>query len=78
MRKATPLKLAIVQSGIPQKDIAAGVGIDPAHLSRIVNGLHADDHTKQSIAREIQRRTGEPTTVADLFDGPAVADRSAA
>ena len=78
MRTPTPLKLAIVQAGLTQKDIAAGIGIDPAQLSRIVNGLHVDDHTKQSIAREIQRRTGETTSVSDLFPAPGAADRTAA
>lgn len=77
MKRPTSLKLAIVKSGIAQKDIAAEIGMDPAHLSRIVNGLHTDDATQAALARVIQRRTGEPTTVTDLFGTPP-AERNAA
>jgi len=65
----TKLKLAIVQSGRPQKDIAAGVAAQlgwaessaQSKLSRIVNGLHADDATRAAIAQELGR------TVPDLW-----------
>lgn len=61
MKLVTPLKIAIVQTGRPQKDIAAAVGARlgwaPASaeskLSRIVNGLHADDGTREVIAQEV-------------------------
>lgn len=55
VKRPTPLKRAIFDSGLLQKDIAAAVGIDAAHLSRIVNGLHADEGTRQKIARELGR-----------------------
>jgi hypothetical protein len=67
MRRVTPLKLAIIESGRLQKDIAAAVAerlgrnFDQAQLSRIVNGLHADEHTRHVIA-DILRRN-----VDDLF-----------
>jgi transcriptional regulator with XRE-family HTH domain len=61
MRKVTPLKLAIVASGRPQKTIAAEIGIDEARFSRIVNGLHADEATRQAIADALDRQ------VDDLF-----------
>lgn len=57
----TPLKIAIVQSGRPQREIAAALDMHPSHLSRIVNGLHADERTQEALARELDRR------VADLF-----------
>lgn len=55
----TPLKLAIVASGIPQKQIAHQIGLDPAQLSRIVNGLHANDATRRKIARVLGRTEAE-------------------
>lgn len=62
MRKpATPLKLAIVASGIRQKDIATKVGLDEATMSRIVNGWHCDDATRRKIAKALGR------TVTDLW-----------
>lgn len=62
MRKPTRLKLAIVMSGRRQKDIAGALGMDEAHLSRIVNGLHCDDATRGRIAAEIGRK------VSDCFE----------
>lgn len=59
MRNVTPLKLAIVASGRHQKDIAAEIGMDPAQLSRIVNGLHAPDSTREAIARALGRKVEE-------------------
>jgi hypothetical protein len=61
-RRVTPLKLAIIASGRPQKDIAAEIGIDPSHLSRIVNGLHCDDGTREKLAAALGRN------VSDVFD----------
>lgn len=44
MRKPpTPLKLAIVQSGIRQNELAGEIGVDEAQLSRWANGLHCRD-----------------------------------
>jgi hypothetical protein len=69
MKKPTPLKLAIVRSGLAQKDIAAEVGLDPAHLSRIVNGLHCDDATADHIADVLRRKGNFDGTTRDLFVG---------
>lgn len=59
MRKPTPLKLAVVMSGRRQKDIATEVGTDEATLSRIVNGLHADDRMRSAIAAALGRQVDE-------------------
>lgn len=66
-RPVSPLKLAIVGSGRTQKSIAAAIGMNEAHLSRIVNGLHCDDATREAIARELG------TTVDELFPKAAAA-----
>lgn len=50
MRKPTPLKRAIFESGKTQKAIANAAGIDEAVMSRIVNGLHADEAKRAAIA----------------------------
>lgn len=59
MKLVTPLKIAIVQSGRPQREIAAEAGMHESHLSRIVNGLHADDATWERLARVLGRRIGD-------------------
>lgn len=59
MRKPTPLKLAIVASGLRQKDIAETIGMDEASLSRIVNGLHADEPTRAKLAAAVGRTPDE-------------------
>lgn len=61
MRKPTPLKRAIFDSGKTQKDIAESIGITESHLSRIVNGLHADEATRNALSAALNR------TIADLF-----------
>jgi transcriptional regulator with XRE-family HTH domain len=45
--------MAIVASGQRQKDIAAAIGTDEATLSRIVNGLHADERMREALAAEL-------------------------
>jgi hypothetical protein len=59
MKRVTPLKIAIVTSGRAQKDIAAAVGVDPTHFSRIVNGLHCDEAMQKRIAEELGRQIPE-------------------
>lgn len=61
MRTVTPLKLAVVASGRRQKDIAAQIGMDEAGFSRIVNGLHTSEATRERIAQALGR------TPADLW-----------
>lgn len=66
-RDVTPLKIAIVLTGRTQKDVAAAVadrlgwaqGSAESKLSRIVNGLHADDATRSAIAQELGRKLEE-------------------
>jgi transcriptional regulator with XRE-family HTH domain len=64
MQKPTPLKRAIFESGMKQKDIAARLQMDEGHLSRIVNGLHAPQATREAIADALDR------PVADLWPEP--------
>ena len=59
MRKPTPLKLAVVASGVAQKDIAAAVGVHEVTLSRYVNGGFCDPQTRERIARFLGRGVGE-------------------
>jgi transcriptional regulator with XRE-family HTH domain len=49
-RPVTPLKLAIIASGREQREIAMEAGLSESHLSRIVNGLHTDEVTREAIA----------------------------
>ena len=54
-----PLKIAILQNGARQYKIAAAVNIDPARLSRIINGIsEASEEERQAIAKYL----GEPET----------------
>jgi transcriptional regulator with XRE-family HTH domain len=62
MKRVTRLKLAIVASGRPQKDIAAELGIQESTLSRFANGLHVPVDQRAAIAVALG------TTEADLFD----------
>lgn len=55
----TPLQRVIREEGRKQSWLAQRVGCDEAHLSRIVNGLHPDDATKQSIADALGRDVTE-------------------
>lgn len=59
MRTPTPLKRAIFESGKTQREIARETGMDPSHLSRIVNGLHCDDATWAKLAAAIGRSVDE-------------------
>jgi transcriptional regulator with XRE-family HTH domain len=47
-----PLKIALLERGFRQFDLSKLLGIDPAKLSKIVNGwIQPDDQTKQEISR---------------------------
>lgn len=59
MAKVTPLKLAIVASGRTATDVAREAGIHPTHLSRIANGLHADDAMQTAIATALGMQTAD-------------------
>lgn len=63
-----PLKIAILLNGERQYKMAADVGIDPARLSRIINGISdASEEERQAIAKYL----GEPET--KLFGEPELA-----
>ena len=55
----TPLKRVLTEEGRKQSWLADRAGIDPTTLSRIVNGLHADDATREKIAAALGREIGE-------------------
>jgi transcriptional regulator with XRE-family HTH domain len=55
MKRVTPLKLAIVASGRPQRDLAIELGLHESQLSRIVNGLETDAGTRYAIADALGR-----------------------
>lgn len=59
MKRITPLKLAIVASGRPQRDLALELGLHESQLSRIVNGLETDAGTRYAIADAIGREHDE-------------------
>lgn len=59
MRQPTPLKRAIFESGRVQREIARDLDMDPARLSRIVNGLHCDDGTREKIAGALGRNVSD-------------------
>jgi transcriptional regulator with XRE-family HTH domain len=60
-RPITPLRRAIFEAGLQQKDIAAAVGISTPYLSQIVNGLHCDDAIQARIAEAVGG------TISELF-----------
>jgi transcriptional regulator with XRE-family HTH domain len=72
MRKPTPLKRAIFDSGRRQKEVAEAVGLDEATFSRIVNGLHTNEANRAAIADEL----GVPASA--VFPGYADDDQQAA
>ncbi len=50
MPRVTPLKLAILEAGLTQREIAETVGVSESKLSFIVRGAYADDATRTAIA----------------------------
>lgn len=63
MSTPTPLKRAIFESQRTQREIAAALGMDAGHLSRIVNGLRVSASVQAKIAAVL----GRP--VDELFPG---------
>lgn len=55
----TPLGRILREEGRKQSWLAERVGIDPAQLSRIVNGLHAPEATRRAIADTLGRNVDE-------------------
>ncbi len=58
-RVVTPLRLAIVESGRTQREVADEIGLHESRLSLIVNGLHCDDRTRDAIAAALGRNVSE-------------------
>ena len=64
-RRITPLRRAIFDSGMTQRDVAKVTGIGEKRLSLIVNGWHADDDTQKALAEALGQSQD------DLFPEPA-------
>ena len=62
-KQATPLRIAIAASGRTISEVAEASGVERTKLSRIVNGLHADEATRDAIASVLGKHTD------DLFPG---------
>lgn len=56
---ATPLRVALAQAAMTQTELAAASGVERTRLSRIVNGLHCDEATRERIAAALGRRAHE-------------------
>ena len=56
------LKLAILESGVPQYRLAADIKCNPSHLSNIVRGKYEPDGLEKEL---IAQRLGRP--VQELF-----------
>lgn len=65
MRKPTPLKRAIFERQLVQRDLAAELGIDPGYLSQIVGGRRCGD----VLARRIAEKVGAPLDSLFTADG---------
>lgn len=58
-KQITPLARILREEGRKQSWLAERIGVDPAQLSRIVNGLHAPEATQRAIADVLGREIGE-------------------
>ena len=55
-----PLKVALIERGMKQFDLSRLLGVDPAKVSRIVNGwIEPDTDTKFQISRYLGKSVGE-------------------
>lgn len=57
--RATRLRIALVHAEMTQTELAGASGIERTRLSRIVNGLHCDEATRQKIADALRRNVSE-------------------
>lgn len=81
--RLTPLRIALLRSGMSQKQLAKRIGKHESVVSRIFNGLRCDAETQQGIARVLEVSVSElwPNHDAPVDHEPLVsdpADRSAA
>lgn len=65
-----PLKVALIERGIKQFDLSRLLGVDPAKVSKIVNGWI---NPNEQIKREISRYVGKP--IDELFPCGAETER---
>ncbi len=70
MRKPTPLKRAIFETGRPQRHVADALNIDETYFSRICNGLIPLPELRLRIADELGVKTSALWPF-DSDDGPA-------
>lgn len=60
MAKNLALKIAIVESGLSQADVAADIGMHDTKLSLIVNGRRRPSEAEQkAIARVLKRKPSQ-------------------
>ena len=71
MQTVTPLKRILTSEGRTQSWLAREIGMDPAKLNRIVNGLHADVDTRRQIASQRGRKIEEVFPGAPSFKDAA-------
>jgi transcriptional regulator with XRE-family HTH domain len=78
MFRATPLKIALLESGISGAELGRRIGKHESTISRIVNGLACDDETKQAIADVLGRPIGQlwPGHDAAVHQVPVAADET--
>lgn len=58
-RTTTPLRMALTEGGYIHGAIATRVGLHPGTFSRIVNGWHCDQATRQKISAALGREISE-------------------
>jgi len=60
MPKNLALKIAIVESGLTQFEVAAAAGIHHTRLSHIINGhREASEDEQRALARVLKRKIGQ-------------------
>ena len=60
MPKNLALKIAIIESGLSQVDVAEAIDVHDTHLSRIVNGRReASESERKALARVLKRKAAE-------------------
>jgi transcriptional regulator with XRE-family HTH domain len=65
MPKNIALKIAIIESGLSQVDIAEAVDLDESRLSQIVNGRREPTDTeRKALARILKRKAADLFTLA--------------
>lgn len=80
--RRTPLKRAIFEAGVAQRDLAEAVGLHESQLSRLVNdlpGVRITAEIREAIATELTRldQADRVWTVPELFPTAVVAAASA-